>query len=130
MIYERFPAYSVVELFYGDFHRTESFMRRGSFSWSRNFVAVYGIRRLITVRTAASHSFLFRALYLWRPCEALSQNSLERLLLTSSCLLVRASAGEHHDSKRKNFRKFRYLMVFLNKSLLTQYNYSYSQKIV
>ena len=43
-------------------------MRRGSFSWSRNFVAVYGTRRLITMRTAASHHCLFRATEARRKC--------------------------------------------------------------
>lgn len=43
-------------------------MRRGSFSWSRNFVAVYGSRRLITMRTAASHSCLFRTTEARRKC--------------------------------------------------------------
>jgi hypothetical protein len=43
-------------------------MRRGGFSWSRNFVAVYGSRRLITMRTAASHSCLFRAAEARRKC--------------------------------------------------------------
>jgi hypothetical protein len=43
-------------------------MRSSSFSWSRNFVAIYESRRLITMRRAGSHCCLFRATEARRKC--------------------------------------------------------------